>query len=74
MSDYWPITSLDNNEHYVCITSYTKIQPGTSYELTIRDSARNPDNPVKFTIEYPSQNPTRLFIYQNTASCVYFTL
>ena len=56
--DYWPVTVLDYGGHAVCFTDYT--QSGTGHELTIRDSARDPDNWTPFTIEYPSQDDSRL--------------
>ena len=75
---YWPVIPLDNGVHAVCFTDYT--QSGSSYELTIRDSAspsssaRDP-NKTPFTIEYPSNTNSRL-CDANTKhkQCLYFTI
>ena len=75
---YWPVIILDSGNytqvvHAVCFTDYS--QSGPSYELSIRDSDRDPDDWDSLTIEYPSQNPTRL-CEANTKKirCLYFAI
>jgi len=75
-NQYWPATLLDTGKHVGCITGYTKTPNG--YTLKIRDSAmkKDADEKTTFTIDYPSQNQTRLYIdpTPEKAVCLYFTI
>ena len=75
-NQYWPATLLDTGKHIGCITGYTQTSNG--YTLKIRDSAmeKEADDKTSFTIDYPSQNQTRLYVDPTSkrAVCLYFTV